>query len=298
MYASSGSDNIFHHGSFIYSLNCNGKLSYLLGTIHIEVAPTDLEPWITSLHDQTRFHAYEHYQTYENPVKYNERKVMFADFLKTGRVGKANNENVAPCSQVLDKTELQILANIGFELKTCPKDIKEKFLEFIPTLYLIQTKSITQLDLELHTTSTALNKTVTYLEDDHIRQVARQKELKEFGDDSFIMPSSYWLKNDGEKLKNYLDSFKQSIEQYKKGQISIEDYFHGSDSDDMIYRNKHWLPTIKNLCVQGDAFISVGQLHLFGRNGLVSLLLNEGVRVKLMTEKDYKSLTPNNRPYR
>lgn len=45
-------------------------------------------------------------------------------------------------------------------------------------------------------------------------------------------------------------------------------------------RNKNWMPKLKEVLNQGDAFVAVGALHLVGETGLVALLRKAGYVVK------------------
>ena len=44
-------------------------------------------------------------------------------------------------------------------------------------------------------------------------------------------------------------------------------------------RNRQWLPAIETMCDDGDAFIAVGEKHLFGDRGVIALLQKAGYRV-------------------
>lgn len=286
-------EEYINHGPFVYSMECNEKVSYLLGTNHVAVTPKDLEPWIPALHYRASNHAYEHRNTLETPMSYNQSLLNFEKFNR----GLIDNDTVSPCIDSLSGEEIEVLTSQGYKSSLCPIDVSSNFDESLFLIYILSRNTTIQLDIALHATSSALNKNIVYLEDDDIRE---QAELL-LGDDDenlSLKKSSFWLENQGEYLKFFFSSLDETIEAYINGEILEEDFMSGSDEPDMIYRNNHWLPKILDLCEKGDSFISVGKLHLFGNKGLVNLLTDNGLKVRKMTAKDFPDYSYADRPYR
>lgn len=56
------------------------------------------------------------------------------------------------------------------------------------------------------------------------------------------------------------------------------------ENPSVAYRNKAWMPEIIRILRSNNSFIAVGANHLYGNNGLIKLLRDEGYQVRLTLE--------------
>ncbi len=91
--------------------------------------------------------------------------------------------------------------------------------------------------------------------------------------------------NDLDYAKMYLDlvakELKKAVDEYKLGENVS---YITEDNLDMVFRNGHWMQTLSAEFLTGNAFAVVGKHHLFGNQGLISLLKQQGFSVKRLSE--------------
>lgn len=81
-----------------------------------------------------------------------------------------------------------------------------------------------------------------------------------------------------EEIQTYfLSQGEQELAKYKKGDVGTEEELN---SPLIVSRTLDWLPEVLSGVDSGAAFIAVGQLHLYGKNGLISLLRERGYDVQ------------------
>ena len=77
-----------------------------------------------------------------------------------------------------------------------------------------------------------------------------------------------------------LNQTKSTSVDYRKGEIPDESILN---SPIVAYRNQVWMSSILQEVEKGKAFIAVGQAHLYGKKGILTMLTENGYNVKALT---------------
>jgi uncharacterized protein len=101
------------------------------------------------------------------------------------------------------------------------------------------------------------------------------------------------LLKDIDSAANYRVYFNKMVDIYKNQQtdklleiINDTTFSEGENNDALLKnRNENWVKQLKTILKQTNIFMGVGAAHLFGKDGLITLLRKEGYTVKAIENK-------------
>lgn len=84
------------------------------------------------------------------------------------------------------------------------------------------------------------------------------------------------LKEYNEMIDAYVSQNLKKLKEMTKEDSTIQEF----EKDFLITRNKNWIPKIEKFAKNKSTFFAVGAAHLLGKNGVITLLRNDGYTVK------------------
>ena len=93
-----------------------------------------------------------------------------------------------------------------------------------------------------------------------------------------------------EKYKVYFNNMVNIYKNQETGklaQLMADTTFSGGENDDVLLknRNENWVKQLNTILKESNIFMGVGAAHLFGKDGLITLLRKEGYSVKGIENK-------------
>lgn len=253
--------------------------SYLLGTVHVGVALSELPKWVLDLHSKTQVHAYEMNKLKEFRALRNNRSSAdfgaLAAYATSG--GPLKEKNVFNASETAALVKLGIPEVIVRVLtdKSCSAIAMRRFL-FTRDHY-------DSIDGDLEERTVSLGKRLVELETEDIRKAADEYARSVGYSDSCSIRA---LINNPTKLNEMDQQLDQLFRVYRGmtlADLSRLPLSAGDDDPATAYRNRIWLPRIAQLVRSQPTFIAVGLMHLEGPEGLVQGLRNLGFSVEPMS---------------
>ncbi len=251
----------------LWSIQKDGKTSYVLGTMHTGIDPTTRLPDIVwKKLDEAKIFAME--TDLGGAAK--------LDVLLKG--GKSLKDLLGPeywkkLEDALGVEEANRL--IGFKPMIPATLISMKGLEQTPPM-----------DGVLHGRALNQNKKIVFLEPIDLQAKVLEKwmnvqALKDMLDDVDAQKKRgqemYEAYVSGDEKRILAINEEEHQEFIKKGRSQKE---YDEQMEDMLYRrNASWIPTIEKINAEGPAFIAVGALHLVGDKSVLDLLQKKGFEV-------------------
>jgi len=133
------------------------------------------------------------------------------------------------------------------------------------------------MDLQVLQIAHANHLPVQALDTNQLREQARAGQDQAQGACSLKQIFSYYT--DAQILASLEASDSAEINSYRRGDPIPNDELN---SPLATIRNRAWIPAVETEVKLGRAFIAVGQVHLFGSQGLIQLLVQKGYTVTQM----------------
>lgn len=260
---------------FIYEITSNETTSYLFGSRHYGFGLEDLPSWVLDLQTKSEIHFYEidmmEQSDYDLLVTIYQHPEVYYQFSV-----KKNEDQVQT-----------LLTWNGISPEMAPYLPTSSCNDFYTKKRYFFDNKFKSLDAELQLRTKKMQKTLVTLDTDELRAEASRQTS------ATLIPSSYEApcnlvnvlfnmelpkliaKND--KLTN------QTTAQYQSGD---ESYLLNPTSDraEVIFRNYAWIKTLTPVLKSKSSFIVVGVGHLYGDEGLISLLQKQGFQVRRLSE--------------
>ncbi len=279
---------------YIYEVKKDDQISYVFGSLHLGFSVSDLTSWVNELHKRAKIHSYEiDFGAGESLEDYKFAQELFlnpdSEYVKN-YISKMEKEGLPLASH-----EIERLVEIGFP-RFLAQNMTDKaectFLVFYDQIFL---KAYRSLDHDFANRSLLMGKKTVPLENEEIREAADQLVG---GSEECLIKDLIWeedvltmvrdIQAEDGLFEHYLDGF-ESTQYPDKTEL------------DLFYRNKQWIPVLKKMFDEGDAFVVFGVGHLFGEEGIISLLKKEGYRVQRVSKNPLEgseAIPPAFRPYR
>lgn len=260
---------------FKISSRPGGPVSYLLGTVHMAVALSELPKWVLNLHDKTNVHAYEINlvnEMHEFRASRNDKNFgTLSGYKDEDIINKRNNFSDAEVGQ---------LVKLGFPVDVA-RTIPDKKCSVLATRkWVFRHDRYDSIDLDLEDRTVAAKKQLVELESTQIRKEA-DEYAKNLG---FVDTCSIReLLHDPKKLKAADLEVENMFNFYRS--MTVADLVRmpsrpADDDPSTAYRNRIWVPKIVQLINSQSTFIAVGYMHLIGPDGLIQLLRAQGYLVE------------------
>jgi uncharacterized protein YbaP (TraB family) len=279
---------------YLYEVRKDNKISYMLGSIHIGFSVSDLPSWVNELHKRAKIHSYEVDMGGGDNIdyfKFTQNLFLDPDAESVKNYLLRSKEEGLP----LTSSEIEKLIEIGFP-RTLVETMTDKTDCSLLFLYdNVFTSVYKSIDFEFYNNSLLMGKKIVPLENEEIREKA--EELIEFEEECLIT-DFIWVEDILNEIRKY-NAEDGSLEHYLEGFESTQ-YPEKSELD-LFYRNKKWIPVLKEMFDEGNAFVVFGVAHLFDEEGVISLLKKEGYQVNRVTKNPLEGLEaipPSLRPYR
>ncbi len=254
---------------YLFSVEKDGIVSFLFGTIHLGVYSVDLPSFVKDAIFESKYFASES--------------------------GESTNEDeedkdYRSWDKLTPKTQAEFLKD-SFFLANSSKEALIKFVNSYPyeELYIValvislfeffNDEHVT-LDNELQTIASFLDKPIYKLDQDDLVDAHWKALLHSYDVNKLFLHST---------LSSLKNDFIETRSEYLTGKIE----FAQDDTDmEMKARNVSWIPTLEQLHQKGGFFAAFGADHLGGKNGVIKLLENKGYKIKqVLTQQQYTDLS-------
>lgn len=258
---------------YIYEIRKGGssKVSYVFGSFHYGVSATDLPYWVQRLHRNAEVNFYE--IELEGRESYRAEQDFYLNRAEAAKyLGVENSPEIR--RQLREAGIPDEVASVLPMNGTCGM-----------TAYLLTfgfQRLWETLDSVLRLESVQNGKRIVYLDTEEIR--ARAGAL--VGEDKSPPCLTKNLISDPIAAKTFFQAVEEGLLKYvKKYEAGEEPSTVETDQQaDMVYRNRVWIEKLVPILSQKRSFIVVGVDHLFGREGLMNLLRQQGFQIRRLTE--------------
>jgi hypothetical protein len=258
---------------YFYEITKDGRISYVLGTMHKGVGIQELPKYVLDFMEKAEQFAGEG----KADIEVVNFMIGYSNILNFA-VGSLKKRNLpGNLSESLKRKLISYgvpkeIANLLRKDDLCSDWVWEAKYEY--------QRSRKFLDAEIESYILSEGKPQFALEDDEIREVARTKAWKNAGKTPKL-PQRICLLKDLEKYSaeyfgHRLVSFDVEVQKYKNGQLEDE----GELDLETFYRNEAWIPTIEKLHSKAVTFFYVGVDHLIAKGNIFDMLRARGFEVK------------------
>lgn len=248
----------------LYKISSENGDSYVLGTIHFGVGIDEFKTKIEVLIKGARIVLPEIDYTSEQLELY--KTDPFKIIFQTSPLSETSD---------LDDATVAKLIDLGFP-RYMAERLNDNSCMALQTLLMARPGQVS-LDLQVIEVAHKSNLKVRALDSLELRQQARTSNDRKEGSCSLRQLVNTYTKD--QILDSLNSSLVESVKSYKNGDITDAQQF---DIPIVTVRNHEWIKAIANEVQQGRAFISVGDGHLQGKNGVLQLLKDQGFRVDLV----------------
>lgn len=245
-----------------------GVKSYLFGSFHHGIGVEQLPHWLRRLHQNAELHAYElmaiDFNTFKSLQQLN---INPEEAMQTLKISKASSD--------FSEEEIDKLVAAGI-----PRPLAWRLSENSCSKFIFRTHFFNQtfksLDYEFMLYSLKFNRPILELENDAIREEAAKLDPPSSGCSIKSLIASPIIVAQVDRMA------KEMEEKYLSGR-EIRDDEYGPDDASVFYRNHVWVEKLKSVLSFHRSFITVGFLHLHGKEGLINLLKLQGFQVERVT---------------
>ncbi len=249
----------------LYQVNSpSGRVSYILGTIHAEVSLEEFRSDIRRLVSKSQSVLTEVSLTADEINLYSRRP--FAVIEKHSPFSGSD----------LDSETKTKLMGIGF-----PASFVEKLSDKdCGVLGLISETRSSVLPMDYVVLKIARDKNIPIIALDTMELRAKARELNNNSEGTCSLKALFEKYTGQQIVDAILKQTKDSALDYRNGGIPDESVLN---SPIVAYRNQVWMSSILPEVEKGQAFIAVGQAHLYGKKGILTMLTEKGYNVKTLT---------------
>ena len=249
----SGSKNIIQR-PYLYRVTKGVESHYILGTFHVVVQWNELPQQVRT-----------HFET-ANTV------ILETDYSEQSRRSiKLSFKHLAPLipTEVTSPLDSEKLRKLGYPEALIKTAADADCFGLIYYPHMNKTKyPLYQLDADIYFQAKDGGKKIVKL--DTVKILAEAATYEEKHDDGQCSAKKILANWSVEQI---LSIGQNALDQYRSGNL---DLVASQDSPSVVYRNHSWMPTILQSFDHGSSFLAVGVDHLFGGNGILSLLEKQG----------------------
>lgn len=243
----------------LYQIKKGESVSWILGTIHVGVPYSDLKHAVQPKLESARLVFAELSDKRRTALWLSNPVEAILTSINSGlNLGNA----LAPHLKRYVRDELKIPAAIAARMTTraCGA-IVEGLVYRQP-----------RLDHEILAEAWRMSKIVRALDSDKLRGEADKADADVAGGAACEVTEAKLRRSNHKEIQT---SFNLELADYRTGLASTDPNFP-YDSIGLTIRNKDWVETIRNDLERGSVFVFVGDDHLYGRGGLITLLREQG----------------------
>ncbi len=248
------------------------SIDYILGSIHFCIEVSDLSPLVKALHDSTNTHAYEMIPKPPDSMfdfsSAADLRILQEMYRTSEGFENRSYENNNP----VPVEYYSKLARIGVPSFFHRFMVNDALAPVIGVECMFK-RPYKSIDHELMVNSIVASKKVIELENEDVRETAETLS----GGPLLVSELLEYYSDD--EIKRIQLSILDLAKNYLSGIITPED-LTDSDGPDMIFRNKYWMTQLPTIFSENSAFVTVGMGHLYGENGILKMLENEGFELK------------------
>lgn len=262
---------------FLWRLEKNGKVSYLLGSMHMGIAASELPFSIHQLFRKSTTHVFE-----SNGQLDTKSKALLTQSSADNKNGPCLDQTLSPKAWQIYHHDL--LPFEEFQYRCLPPSGAYDF--YLNMRAIILGGEQTSLDGDLMAESRAPGFQTEYLE---TSAEAMDALLAVYSSPSKKIITAQELSAylTGDRLKDVKEEIAKSYQlalAYKSGDFQQIDALTGDEMAELYpeliaRRNQLWLPRLLKILERGSSFITVGAAHMTGPSSLLTLLKNEGYNV-------------------
>lgn len=248
----------------LYKVSSDRGDSYILGTMHFGIGLNEFNTDIPSLIKKSRVLMPE--------IDFNTEQLKL---YKTDPFRAIFSASPVTAKGDLDRVTVAKLIALGF-----PSYIAETLSDnscMSLDVLLMARPGQPSLDLQVLDIAHQNNLKIRALDTAELRHTARQKNDSEVGACSLRQILNAYT---NEQIVSSLEaSLREEIISYKKGEPESEALLN---SPIVKFRNQAWIAAVEEEILKGGAFISVGEAHISGPDGILQLLKDRGFRITLV----------------
>lgn len=248
----------------LYKVSSEKGDSYVLGTIHSGVALHQFNTDIEALIKDSRVVLPEIDYSLEQLETY--KKDPFRVIFQTSPWNEKSD---------LDVATIQKLVSLGFPQYMAER-LNDNSCMALQTLSMARPNQVS-LDLQVLEIAHVNNLQVRALDSLELRRQARSSNDAASGACSLRQIVDTYTR--AQILDSLEESLRTEVAAYKSGNPEDEAVLN---SPIVTVRNQAWIQVIEAEIQQGKAFVSVGDGHLQGKNGILQLLKNQGLQIELV----------------